>query len=151
MYDIICKKGRTKGGQNPMKKVITMTLIFLIMLSFSITFATEINVTERAQDDKVYNIKEESSSTLDSYVQKYGSDSYGMAAYVLRIISIYSIPVCFLGTAVGAIAYYALGTRRLDMKHKGTRMMMMFITLLVIAQVMPLIFALVVRGWVKGA
>jgi len=119
----------------------------LFISAFSVSFATEINVTDKNTTSGLINAKNSTTNTLDKYTADYGSESYGATAYVLHIISIYSIPVCFLGIIVGAIAQYAIGTRRLDMRHKGSRMMMMFITLLVIAQVLPLIFALVVRGW----
>ena len=33
----------------------------------------------------------------DEYKQKYGSDAYGLTAFILNGIRIYSIPFCFLG------------------------------------------------------
>ena len=131
-----------------MKKVITMVLIVFILLSLHTVFALEEkNIMDKNSTSELLGIKEKAGGLIDEYVEKYGSQSYGITAYVLKMISIYSIPICFLGIAVGAIAQYAIGTRRLDMRHKGSRMMLAFITLLVICQVMPLIFAIVVRGW----
>ena len=71
----------------------------------------------------------------------------GMTAYILNIIRVYSIPLCFIGIAVGALYQYVLGTRRLDMKQKGFALIIAFVTILVICQVLPLIFAIVVKGW----
>lgn len=132
-----------------MRKVLTILLIIFILISFSAVWATEINTIDRNTTSELIKEKEKADSKIDEYTRKYGSETYGMAAYVLRAVSIYSIPVCFLGIAVGAATQYAIGTRRLDMRHRGSRMMLAFITLLVIAQVLPLVFALVVRGW-KG-
>ena len=83
----------------------------------------------------------------DEYVRKYGSETYGTTAYILNAVRIYSIPLCFVGIVIGALYQYVLGTRRLDMKHKGFALIVAFITILVICQVLPLIFAIVVKGW----
>ena len=42
---------------------------------------------------------------------------------------------------------YAIGTRRLDFKQKGFALILSFVTILVICQVLPLIYTLVVIGW----
>ena len=83
--------------------------------------------------------------TLEEYKQKYGSDAYGLTAYVLNIIRIYSIPLCFLGIAVSAIYQYVIGIRKLDTQEKGLVMMISFVTILVICQILPLAFAIVVK------
>lgn len=70
-----------------------------------------------------------------------------MAAYLLNIIRIYSIPCCFIGIAVGAVYQYVIGIRKLDTRDKGFSLIIAFITILVIAQVLPLVFAIVVKGW----
>jgi len=134
-----------------MKKAVTMILIIFIMSFislFSVSFATAINITDTNTTSKIIETKNSMANAVDQYITNYGSESYGWTAYTLHVISIYSIPVCFLGIIVGALFQYVIGVRRLDMRHRGSRMMMAFITLLVVAQVLPLIFALVVRGWV---
>ena len=47
-----------------------------------------------------------------------GSDVYGTVAYILNIVRIYSIPLCFLGIAIGAIHQYVIGVRKLDTLEK---------------------------------
>ena len=84
---------------------------------------------------------------MDEYTRKYGSESYGTTAFILNKVRIYSIPLCFIGIAVGALYQYVLGTRRLDAKHKGFGLIIASVTILVICQVLPLVFAVVVRGW----
>ena len=58
-----------------------------------------------------------------------------------------SIPFCFLGIALSAIYQYILGIRKLDTRDKGYAIMISVITIFIIAQVLPLIFAIVVKGW----
>lgn len=96
---------------------------------------------------QLVQIQEKSKRKLEDYKEEYGSDSYGLAAYLLNIIRIYSIPCCFIGIAVGAVYQYVIGIRKLDTRDKGFSLIIAFITILVIAQVLPLVFAIVVKGW----
>lgn len=96
---------------------------------------------------KIVDINNREKKKLEDYKEAYGSDSYGVTAYVLSRIQIYSIPFCFLGIAISAIYQYVLGIRKLDTRDKGFAIMISIITLFVIAQVLPLIFAVVVKGW----
>ena len=136
-----------------MKKVLISAIILLIIiLSTTIVVATEqnnaeIKTTNNEATSEVMEIKEEMQQGIDEYVEKYGSESYGMVAYILNIIRIYSIPFCFVGIAIGGIYQYAIGTRRLDMKQKGFALILSFVTILVICQILPLIFVVVVKGW----
>ena len=136
-----------------MKKVLTSAIILLIIiLSTTIVFATEqnnaeVNTTNSETTSEIMEIKDGMQQGMDKYIEDYGSESYGMVAYILNIIRIYSIPFCFVGIAVGGIYQYAIGTRRLDMKQKGFALILSFVTILVICQVLPLIFVIVVKGW----
>lgn len=131
-------------------KKITMILIFIaiILLFCGTALATEkINTMSTNTASELMEMKEETKTELDEYTRKYGSESYGTTAYILNKVRIYSIPLCFIGIAIGALYQYVLGTRRLDTKHKGFGLIMGFVTILVICQILPLIFAIVVRGW----
>ena len=133
-----------------MKKIITVSAIILILilsLSTTILAVEEKNMAETNTAGELMEIKEETKTEMDEYTRKYGSESYGMTAFILNKVRLYSIPLCFLGIAIGALYQYVLGTRRLDMKQKGFGLIAAFITILVICQVLPLIFAIVVRGW----
>lgn len=132
-----------------MKKIfISIIVIAIVLLSFETVFAVEeINAMETNTASELMDMKEETKTELDEYTRKYGSESYGMTAYIINKVRLYSIPFCFAGIAIGALYQYVLGTRRLDMKQKGFGLIIAFVTLLVICQVLPLIFAIVVRGW----
>lgn len=97
--------------------------------------------------EKLVDIKKNSKKKLDDYKQEYGSDTYGIAAYIINIIRIYSIPFCFIGIAIGAIYQYVIGIHKLDERDKGFGMIISFVTILVIAQILPLVFVIVVKGW----
>ena len=84
---------------------------------------------------------------LSDYIEDYGSDTYGFTAFVLNKIRVFSIPLCFLGIAVSAIYQYVIGIRKLDVRYKGFYTMIAFITLFVIAQVLPLVFVIVIKGF----
>ena len=85
--------------------------------------------------------------TLDEYKEAYGSDSYGLTAYLLNKIRVYSIPFGFVAIVVAAIYQYIIGLKKLDTRDKGFGLMITAITLVVICQVLPLVFAIVVKGW----
>ena len=132
-----------------MKKLAISTIVITIVLLFFGTVAAveEINTMNTTTASELMEMKEETKTEMDEYTRKYGSESYGTAAFILNKIRIYSIPLCFVGIAVGALYQYVLGTRRLDMKQRGFALIVAFITILVICQILPLIFAIVVRGW----
>ena len=132
-----------------MKKIILSVIIILIILaSFGTVFATEvINIEESNTTSELIDMKEKTSDKMDKYTENYGSEAYGTAAFIIDQVRLYSIPFCFVGIAIGALYQYVLGNRRLDMKHRGFNAIIAFITILVICQILPLIFAIVVRGW----
>ena len=145
---------------NLVKKIAILATIFLIFAtSFNVSFAetrvsqTEEIPTEQQQQansesaDTLKEAKENVSDKLKKYVDDYGSYPYGVAAYVLNTIRIYSIPFCFVGIVIGSIYQYMLGIRKLDVRDKGFALVVTFVTILLICQVLPLIFAIVVNGW----
>ena len=139
-----------------MKKIIAVfTTLILISTIFICTnrvhAAEEVinNTSEQVIDEqtesKIVQIKETQAKTLDDYKQKYGSDTYGLVAYILNLVRIYSIPFCFLGIVIGAIHQYIIGIRKLDTLEKGLGLIVTFVTLLIICQVLPLAFAMFIK------
>lgn len=136
-----------------MMQKISICLAILIILfgSFSLftnSYAvTGEEVLQSDQATELVEIKESAKDVLNDYIEKYGSTSFGVAAYILNMVRIYSIPFCFVGIAVGSIFQYVLGIRKLDVRDRGFTLIIMFVTILLICQVLPLIFAIVVNGW----
>ena len=105
------------------------------------------NNNNKSSVSKITEIKDKEKKSIEDYQKAYGSDSYGFTAYILSRIQIYSIPFCFLGIAISAIYQYVIGIRKMDTRDKGFAIMISIVTIFVIAQVLPLIFAIVVKGW----
>ena len=131
-----------------MKKAIIIVTIFAIVFGIFICTNT-VNAAEQAIDEetesRLVEIKENTANSLKDYQEKYGSEIYGLVAYILNIVRIYSIPFCFLGIAIGAIHKYVVGIRKLDTLEKGLGLIVTFVTILIICQVLPLAFAVFVK------
>lgn len=135
-----------------LKKVSIVAIIFMTLIGlmniYSISYAvTGEEVLNSTQATELVEIKESAKSSLNEYVEKYGSTTYGVAAYILNGVRIYSIPLCFVGIAIGSIYQYVIGIRKLDVRDRGFMLIITFVTILLICQVLPLIFAVVVNGW----
>ena len=136
-----------------MARKISMTIIMFVLLvgSFSLFFeafaVTGNEVLNSTQATELVEIKETTKGKIAEYIEKYGSTPFGVAAYILNIVRIYSIPFCFVGIAVGSIYQYVLGIRKLDVRDRGFMLIITYVTILLICQVLPLIFAIVVNGW----
>ena len=94
-----------------MKKVITIisliVIIFVALICTNKVYAVEQAIDEETES-KLVEIKEKNANSLEDYKEKYGSDAYGVVAYILNLVRIYSIPLCFLGIAIGAIHQYVI-------------------------------------------
>lgn len=145
-----------------MKKVVAIFTVLMLILGI-VAFTNNVYAAndtisngqilntndEKAIDNrtesKLVEIKEKETKSLKDYQEKYGSASYGLVAYILNIVRIYSIPFCFLGIAIGAIHQYVIGVRKLDTLEKGYGLIVTFVTILIICQVLPLAFAMFVK------
>jgi len=133
-----------------MKKTVVIISLIITILTVCFLFTTPVYAENEAVSDngvqsQTVEMIDKHKKDLEYYQKKYGSDTYGLTAYVLHIISIYSIPFCFLGIAISGIYQYVIGIRKLDVKEKGLTLMVTFITTLVICQILPLAFAIVVK------
>ena len=128
-----------------MKKIIAVFLMIICLLAICCqVYATNTNKQTTSQ---LVEIKEKELKEITDYTQAYGSESYGMTAFILNKVRIFSIPCCFIGFAVAAIYQYVIGVRKIDVRDRGLKLMIGFITIFVICQVLPLVFAVVVKSW----
>ena len=130
------------------KTIIIVTILILILgifLCINNTYAAKDRAIDNTTESKIVELKQNASNSLEDYKQKYGSDAYGTVAYILNLVRIYSIPLCFLGIAIGAIHQYIIGIRKLDTLEKGMGLIVTFVTLLIICQILPLAFAVFVK------
>jgi len=132
-----------------MKKALIIINIFIIIFlgifgaMNQTSYATE--AIDNETESNLIELKEEQIKTLDQYVEKYGSQAYGLTAYILHGIQVYSIPLCFLAISISAIHRFVMGARHMGSAEKGLGLMVTFVTLTIICQVLPLVFAIVVK------
>ena len=139
-----------------MKKIGIVFAIILCVFSSTVVLATNTKQTKTTENNQVMQsetvnqlvqMKDNEKKTLEDYQKAYGSETYGLTAYVLNRVQDLRIPFCFVGIAISAKYQYVLGIRKLDTRDKGFAIMISIITIFIIAQVLPLIFAIVVKGW----
>jgi hypothetical protein len=130
-----------------MKKIVIALFVVLGIFSVGAVYATSDNILGESTAGQIIEIKEKQLNELNDYVEAYGSETYGFTAYLLNKVRIYSIPLCFIGIAVGAIWQYVIGIRKLDVHDRGLFLIVGFVTIFVICQVLPLVFAIVVKGF----
>ena len=134
-----------------MKKIATIAIILILSLCVCGTtkvFAesTSTSIIDAENESQLIRIKESATKSLDDYKAKYGSDTYGMAAYALHLVQVYSIPIGLVGIAFCAIYEYVIGVKRLDIRDRGFNSMIAAVTIIIICQILPLIFAVVVKS-----
>ena len=137
-----------------MKKKIATIFILIMCLLITIPIYKVNATSENTEADltsestvSLVEIKDTELKTIEDYQEAYGDETYGLAAYILNVIRIYSIPFGFVGIAISGIYRYVIGIRKLDVRDKGFGAMIGIITVMVICQILPLIFAIVVKGW----
>ena len=125
-----------------MKKVITVICIMLCLVGTSVAYAenTATVTNQNTVTGKLIEIKEKELNTLEDYKEAYGSDAYGLTAYLLNRIRIYSIPFGFVAIVIAAIYQYIIGIKKLDVRDKGFGLMIASVTIIIV-------FAIVVKGW----
>ena len=146
------------------KKLCLIIALLVSILGTSVVFADEknnnvnngnnnVSTSDNSNELKqegtattILKIKDEQLKSLDDYKAKYGSDTYGFAAYVLHLIQVYSIPIGIVGIAICGIYQYIIGLKRLDIRDKGFYTMISMVTILIICQILPLIFAVVIKS-----
>ena len=125
--------------------IVGLTLMVIIIGARKVVYASNDKPINSKTESKLVELKESELRSIEDYKKIYGSKSYGVTAYILHIVQIFSIPFTILGILLAAIYDYVIGTRHLETKEKGQALMIMFITLGIICQVLPLVFTIVVK------
>lgn len=134
-----------------MKKILIVLTVFIVLFSVAVSiipnkvYAEDLVQEVQKEQGSLLKLKENQAKSLEEYKTKYGSDSYGLTAYILHTVQIYSIPFCFLGIIISIIYKVIIGSRHLENAEKGLGMIVAVVTLTIICQVLPLVFALVVK------
>ena len=133
-----------------MKKIFVALTIIMCLFCTITVYATDTNqetLEPSSSTTTLVDIKDSALKSLEDYKKAYGNDAYALAAYLLNIVRIYSIPFGFVGIVIAGIYNYVIGIRKMDVRDKGFGLMVGIVTVMVICQVLPLIFAIVVKGW----
>ena len=96
--------------------------------------------------DKILSNMSKKDRKIAEYNDKYNDTAYAYTAYYLDLIQLYSIPVCIIGLTIGAFNFFIVGEKKLDKKEQGFSFIRAFLCALVIFQVLPFLFALLVAG-----
>lgn len=132
-----------------MKKIaiglIILISILSVVMSCKVYASSGQELLESETTGELTEMVEKSKKELNDFVEAYGDETYGFAAYILDKVRFFSIPLCFLGIAVSAIYQYVIGIRKLDTRYKGFYALIAFVTILIICQVLPFIFVVVVK------
>ena len=134
-----------------MRRILMVFAIIICIMGINCVYAANTNIGSEIISEEtksqLVEIKDKELQSIEDYNEAYGSTTYGLVAYILDKVRVYSIPVAFLGIAIAAIYQYVIGIRKLDVRDKGFGAMIGIVTMLIICQVLPLIFAIVVKGW----
>lgn len=141
-----------------MKKIAKIITSFLIIFTIVIlpvyannemkeSIQDKSNIEKQTTTQELLEMKQKEEKSLQEYKDSYGSDAYGLTAYLLNKIRILSIPFAFAIIAIAAVYQYMLGIRKLDVRDKGFKLMIASVSVLIICQILPLIFAITVKGW----
>jgi len=142
-------------------KKISMLLVMVITTLFlcSVGFASSGNIKETEE----YNYSEleerpgnaslvtiEKLTTkeekIEYYSEKCGNTTNGTVLYYLYEIQKYSFPVCFIGLVIASLNFFIIGNKKLDKREQGFGMLIAFGLGLIVFQVLPLLFAILVEG-----
>lgn len=75
-----------------------------------------------------------------------GNRTNGIVLYYLGVARDYSIPVIFVGLVIASLNFFIIGNRKLEKREQGFKMLVTLIVGLIVFQVLPLLFAIIVAG-----
>lgn len=104
------------------------------------------NVELNDASETIINSKDKKARRIAELTDKYNDKVLGNVAYYLELAQKYSFPVCFIGLAMGAFNFLIIGNKKLDKKEQGFAWIVGFTIGLVVFNVIPLLFALIVAG-----
>lgn len=129
-----------------MKKVLIISVMIISIFMQYMTYQTYAeSIVEDKSISKLIKLKESETELLKKYQERYGSGTNGTVAYILDRVRIYSYPACVLALISAAILEYVIGIRKMDVRDNGFFLKITIVTIFVICQILPFIFALVVK------
>lgn len=102
------------------------------------------NITEASE--KILENMSRKERKIAKYTDKYNNTTLAHTAYWLDFAQLYSIPICIILITWGAFNCYIIGEKKLDKREHGFAMIVAALIGLVVFQVLPFLFALLVVG-----
>ena len=99
-----------------------------------------------ASDTILNNNIDKKEKRIAELTDKYNDPLHGRIAYYLEVIQKYSLPICFIGLTLGFFNFLIVGNKKLDKKEQGFNWVVGFTIGLIVFNILPLIFALLVAG-----
>lgn len=100
------------------------------------------------QKTELLKMKDDSRDQLTKYIEKYKNNViYGTIAYVLNIVRLSAVPFFVVGYLISIVYEFIVGMKRREMVRKGRGMRITLVSAFVMAQLLPLIFAIVIKFW----
>lgn len=96
--------------------------------------------------EKILENVSESDRKKANYIDKYNDEFFGTIAYALDWLRIYSLPVIFIIMIIGSFNFLIIGNKKLDKKEQGYSMIVFSVIALVVFNVLPLLYAVIVAG-----
>lgn len=100
------------------------------------------------QKTELLKMKNDSRTALAKYKEKYKNNAvYGIIAYILNMLRLASVPIFIVGYLISIVYEFIVGMKRREMVRKGRGMRITLGSAFVMAQILPLIFAIVIKFW----
>ncbi len=148
-----------------MKKILCIVLVF--MFSFSIISSSKLNTcyaenstvaSASQEDDKLseglgngskvtINRLKTKEEKIAQYTEDLGGNkTNGTVLYWLNVVKDYSVPVFFVLLVIASLNFFIIGNKKLDKREQGFSMLVTLIIGLIVFQVLPFLFAIIVAG-----
>ena len=109
---------------------------------------TKVEIMPETSKTRLLGLRDSSLKTLEKYRNEYrNSIIYGTIAYILHMLSLISIPIVVILLIVSYVYDSVIGLKTRSLYNKGRLIRFHVLTFFVACQLMPLIFATVIKGW----
>lgn len=108
----------------------------------------KVEIMPETSKTRLLGLRNSSLKTLEKYRNEYrNSIIYGTIAYILHMLSLISIPILVILLIVSYVYDSVIGLKTRSLYNKGRLIRFHVLTFFVACQLMPLIFATVIKGW----
>ena len=112
------------------------------------TETNKVEIMPETSKTRLLGLRDSSLKTLEKYRNEYrNSIIYGTIAYILHMLSLISIPILVILLIVSYVYDSVIGLKTRSLYNKGRLIRFHVLTFFVACQLMPLIFATVIKGW----